>query len=216
MAKTARSAQDLVEIKEVRDGVLLLKDGSFRVVLIASSINFALKSQEEQDAIVFQYQNFLNSLDFSVEFFIQSRNLNVDPYLDILRERLKHTYNDLMKIQITEYVDFVDSFVTSANIMTKNFYIVVPFTPGGHLNKKEVVGALSSLFKGGKESGPIEEGTFQEYKTQLYQRVEVVRQGLIRTGVRVVPLNTEELVELFYELYNPGEAEKGKLPEVAG
>jgi type IV secretory pathway VirB4 component len=215
MAKAARPAQDLVEVREVRDGVLLLKDGSFRVVLIASSINFALKSQEEQDAIVLQYQNFLNSLDFSIEFFIQSRKLNIDPYLDILRERLKHTYNDLMKIQITEYVDFVSSFVGSANIMAKNFYIVVPFTPVTRLKKKEVTGALSSLLKGNKNDTPLEEGTFEEYKTQLYQRVEVVRQGLIRTGVRVVPLNTEELVELFYELYNPGEAEKGKLPEVA-
>ncbi|PJE64203.1 MAG: hypothetical protein COU90_03840 [Candidatus Ryanbacteria bacterium CG10_big_fil_rev_8_21_14_0_10_43_42] len=216
MAQSTRPAQDIVSIKEVRDGVLLLKDGSFRVVLIASSINFALKSGEEQDAIVLQYQNFLNSLDFSVEFFIQSRRLNIDPYLDILRERLKHTYHDLMKIQITEYIDFVGSFVDSANIMTKNFYIVVPFTPGGSLKKKEVQSVFSSLFKGGKESKPIEEGAFEEYKTQLYQRVEVVRQGLIRTGVRVVPLNTEELVELFYELYNPGEAEKGKIPETTG
>lgn len=211
-------AQQLVEIQEIRDGVIVLKDGSLRVVLIASSINFALKSQDEQDAIVLQYQNFLNSLDFSVEFFIQSRRLNIEPYLDALRDRLKREYNELLKIQTTEYIDFVKAFVESSNIMTKNFYAVVPYTPIHIPNQESVRNTFSSLLGSQKTAAERQgerENDFDEYKTQLYQRMEVVRQGLVRTGVRVVPLNTEELIELFYNLYNPGEAEKGKMPVVS-
>ena len=218
-------AQQLVEVKEVRDGVLVLRDGSLRVIMIASSLNFALKSQDEQDAIILQYQNYLNSLDFSVESFVQSRELNIEPYLETLRDRLSREYNELMKIQTSEYIEFIKSFVESANIMTHNFYVTVPFTPV-HMLEKETVrrGVFSFLpdMSGRKkkmerelERRGIEQEQFEEYKVQLYQRVEVVRQGLARIGVRLVPLNTEELIELFYGLYNPGELEKGKMPEVA-
>ena len=219
-------AQQLVEIKEIRDGVLILKDASLRVVMIASSINFALKSQEEQDAIVAQYQNYLNSLYFSIESFVHSRKLNIEPYLATLRERLGREYSELMKIQITEYIDFVKAFVESSNIMTKNFYVVIPFTPILVFQKETVKRGLLSFLPNLSSAGKrmekdirehgIAQEKFEEYKTQLYQRVEVARQGLARIGVRLVPLNTEELIELFYSLYNPGELEKGKMPEVAG
>lgn len=213
--KNARPTQDFVEVAEIRDGVLVLRDGSIRGVLMASSINFALKSQEEQDAIILQYQNFLNALDFSVQFFIQSRKLNIEPYLDTLRERQKSEYNDLLKIQITEYIEFVKAFVENANIVSKSFYVVVPFTPAVISKEEGVSGALGTLFKK-KSAGPqaLPEERFQEFRTQLYQRMDAVQQGLIRTGVRVVALNTEELIELLYGMYNPGEAEKGKLPEI--
>ena len=217
-------AQQLVEIKEIRDGVLVLKDGTLRVVMIASSLNFALKSQDEQDAIILQYQNYLNSLDFSVESFVQSRQLNIEPYIETLRERLTREYNELMKIQTSEYIEFVKSFVESANIMTHNFYVIVPFTPARMLEKEtmrrgilsflpNMSGRQKKLEKDIEQQG-VRQTQFEEYKVQLYQRVEVVRQGLARIGVRLVPLNTEELIELFYGLYNPGELEKGKMPEV--
>ena len=217
-------AQQLVEIKEIRDGVLVLKDGTLRVVMIASSLNFALKSQDEQDAIILQYQNYLNSLDFSVESFVQSRQLNIEPYIETLRERLTREYNELMKIQTSEYIEFVKSFVESANIMTHNFYVIVPFTPARMLEKEtmrrgilsflpSMSGRQKKLEKDIEQQG-VRQTQFEEYKVQLYQRVEVVRQGLARIGVRLVPLNTEELIELFYGLYNPGELEKGKMPEV--
>lgn len=217
-------AQKLVEIHEIRDGVLVLKDFSLRVVLIASSINFALKSQDEQDAIILQYQNYLNSLDFSVESFVQSRQLNIEPYLETLRERLTREYNELMKIQISEYIEFIKSFVESANIMAKNFYVVVPFTPVRMPQQEHMQRGILSMLPdfSGKEKRKMKEiqehgigqEKFEEYKVQLYQRVEVTRQGLARIGVRLVPLNTEELIELFYGLYNPGELEKGKMPGV--
>lgn len=217
MAKrTAKPAQELVDIKEIRDGILVLQDGSLRAVLIASSVNFALKSSDEQDAIILQYQNFLNALDFSVEFFVQSRGLNIEPYLDTLRERLKREYDELMKVQISEYIEFVKAFVDSSNIMAKSFYIVVPFTPVTILKQGGIQSAFSSFFASKQtRSQPLDDKKFEEYKTQIYQRMEVVRQGLVRTGVRVVPLNTEELVELFYGLYNPGEREHGGVPEIA-
>ena len=218
-------AQKLIEIKEIRDGVLVLKDGSLRVVMIASSLNFALKSQDEQDAIILQYQNYLNSLDFSVESFVQSRQLNIEPYLETLRDRLGREYNELMKIQTSEYIEFIKSFVESANIMTHSFYVVVPFTPVHILEKETMRRGIFSFLpdmsgRQKKEMKEIEERgirqtQFEEYKVQLYQRVEVARQGLARISVRLVPLNTEELIELFYGLYNPGELEKGKMPEVA-
>lgn len=218
-------AQKLVEIQEIRDGVLVLKDSSLRVVMIASSMNFALKSQEEQDAIIFQHQNYLNSLDFSVESFVQSRQLNIEPYLETLRDRLSREYNELMKIQTSEYIEFVKSFVESANIMTHNFYVTVPFTPVRILEKggarRGILSFLPDMSGRRKKQAKelelygVRQEQFEEYKVQLYQRVEVVRQGLARIGVRLVPLNTEELIELFYGLYNPGELEKGKMPEVA-
>lgn len=213
-AANTKPTREIVEVAEIRDGVLILKDASLRAILMASSLNFSLKSGDEQDAIVLQYQNFLNSLDFSVEFFIQSRKLNIEPYLDTLRARLKSEFNELMKIQIAEYIEFVKTFVESANIVTKNFYVIVPFTPVTIYKKEGMMNALGSLFGKGGTSIVLQEENFKEYTTQLYQRVDAVRQGLIRTGVRMVPLNTEELIELLYSLYNPGELEKGKIPEV--
>ena len=217
MAAKAKSkpTQDFVEIDEIRDGVVVLANKSLRGVLMASSINFALKSTEEQDAIVLQYQNFLNGLDFSAQFFVQSRKLNIDPYLETLRERQKAEFNELLQIQIAEYIEFVKTFVESTSIVSKNFYVVVPFTPITIYKKGGIKSSFDSLFKkSGAPTIALDNEHFQEYKTQLYQRMETVRQGLIRTGVRVVPLDTEELVELFFGLYNPGELDKGKVPEI--
>jgi len=214
----ARASQELIPIEEIRDGVVILKDGSLRAILMASSLNFALKSADEQDAIIMQYQNFLNSLDFSVQFFIQSRKLNIEPYLDTLRERKTAETNELLRIQITEYITFVKDFVETGNIVSKSFYIVVPFVPitllGG--SEKGIGGIISSLTgkgSGGKNSGMSDE-KFTEYRTQLWQRLDTVIEGLVRTGVRTVPLKTEELIELYYGLYRPEESEKGKAPEI--
>lgn len=213
MPKT-ESAQKILQIEEARDGVLILKDGGLRAVLMASSLNFALKSTDEQIAIILQYQNFLNSLDFPVQFFIQSRKLNIEPYIDSLKEAEKKQTNELLKIQITEYIEFVRTFVRAANIVTKNFYIVIPFSPQVLVSTKEgIMGTIAGLMgKGGARIKTMPKEKFEEYKVQLWQRADTVAQGLVRAGVRAVPLNTEELIELFYGLYNPGELEKGKPP----
>lgn len=206
----AKSSQDFVEIKEIRDGVIILKNSEMRMVLMASSLNFALKSGEEQEAIINQYQNFLNSLYFSVQFFIQSRHLNIEPYLDSLREAEKKQANELLKIQSREYIEFIKNFVSLTEIVSKTFYIVVPFSLSifGTRPRGELGGIFSKLF--GKKSAKTDsENNFEENKNQLQQRANAVIQGLARTGIRTVPLNTEELIELFYSLYNPGELAKG-------
>lgn len=212
----AKSAQEFVPIKEIRDGVVVMKDGSLKVVLMASSLNFALKSAEEQEAIILQYQNFLNSLDFSVQFFIQSRRLNINPYLDTLAAAEKNQVNELLKIQTREYIEFVKNFVQSASIVNKTFYAVVPFQPPPFESAKGAFQAIfGTLFRKREVFHRISDEKFEEYKTQLFQRVDSVAQGLIRSGVRIAPLNTEELVELYYGLFNPGELEKGHAPEVS-
>lgn len=206
----AKSAQEFVSVKEIRDGVVILKDGSLRAILMASSLNFALKSAEEQEAVIIQYQNFLNSLDFSVQFFIQSQKLNIAPYLDSLAEKEKEQTNELLKIQTREYIEFVKSFVEAANIVAKTFYVVVPYTPP--ILELGKGGFLSNLFGAAGKKSPTRDQRLDAMKIQLWQRIDAVNQGLVRFGVRAAPLNTEELVELFYGIFNPGELEKGKPP----
>lgn len=203
--KKTKAAQDFVPIKEVRGGVMVLKDGTLVGTMLASSVNFALKSQDEQMAILSQFQNFLNSLDFSVQFFVQSRRLDIRPYIALLEERYTAQTEDLMKIQVREYIEFIRSFTERANIMSKHFFVVVPYNPPALDIKKTVQGT----FLGKSELGAREKDIgFEEHRTQLEQRMSVVEQGLVRCGVRTVPLGTEEAIELLYKEFNPGELEK--------
>lgn len=206
----AQATQDFVPIKEVRDGVIVLKNGSLRMLLMASSINLALKSQNEQEAIIGQFQNFLNSLEFTVQFFVESRDLDIRPYIALLEDRYAAELDDLMKIQIREYITFIKDFTERSNIMSKNFFIVVPYDPAIVAPGSGVGGILSALLpsKDGSNSNITSDTQFEEYRTQLEQRVAVIEQGLVRTGVRIAPLGTEEVIELFYKLFNPGELEK--------
>jgi hypothetical protein len=210
MKTKAKSSQEFVAVKEIRDGVIILEDNQMRIALMASSLNFALKSAEEQEAIITQYQDFLNSLDFSIQFFIESRHLNIEPYLDSLREAEKKQTNELLKIQGREYIEFVKNFVSLTQIVSKTFYVIIPFSPpvfGG------ATGIFAKFFGKKKEKkknkNGFEENNFEEHKSQLIQRADAIIQGLARAGVRAVALNTEELIELFYNLYNPGELAKG-------
>ncbi len=206
----AQATQEFVPIQEVRGGVVILKDGSLRSLMMASSINLALKSQDEQSAIIGQFQNFLNSLEFSVQFFIESRDLDIRPYIALLEERYAAELDDLMKIQIREYIAFIKDFTARSNIMTKNFFIVVPYDPALIGRGKGVAGALSTFIpsKNASNNSALTDEQFEEYRTQLEQRMSVIEQGLVRTGVRIVSLGTEEIIELFYKLFNPGELEK--------
>ncbi len=200
-----KSTQEFVPVSEVRDGIVVLKNGNLRAVLLASSINFALKSEDEQTAFIVQFQNFLNSLDFSVQIFVQSRMLDIRPYVATLEAAYKEQLDDLMRIQIREYIEFIKSFTEAANIMTKNFFVVVPYEPAT-LTKK---GGIAGLNPFGKKKDEIDDNkTFEEQATQLEQRISIVQQGLIRTGVRTVQLGTEEAIELLYKMFNPGEEGK--------
>ncbi len=195
-------SQDFVPINEIREGIMILKDGSMRAVVLATSINFALKSTEEQESVIYQFQNFLNSLDFSVQIYIQSRKLDIRPYIALLEDRLKSQNSDLMKIQISEYMMFVKGLTEGSNIMTKSFFLVIPYAPTLNPGK----GLVNILKK--KDDNKNKNDDFEEIKNQLEQRVSVVEQGLSRCGVKIARLGSEELVELFYRIFNPGDAEK--------
>lgn len=200
-AKTKQStAQDFVPIADIRDGVVVLKNGQMCSVLLASSINFALKSTDEQAAILSQFQAFLNTLDFSIQIHVGSRRLDIEPYLEMLAGRESTQYNDLMRIQLREYIEFIRSFTAEVAIMEKRFFVIVPYTP---INTN--VRSNITSFLGKRGATQIDDARFKEHKTQLEQRVDVVTQGLIRIGVKTIPLGTDELVELYYHIFNPGE-----------
>lgn len=202
---SSKSTQEFVPVSEVRDGIVVLKDGSLRAILLASSINFALKSEDEQTAFIIQFQNFLNSLDFSCQIFVQSRMLDIRPYIATLEEQFKRQLDDLMRVQIREYIEFIKSFTEAANIMTKNFFVVVPYSPTVNVAAK---GGASILSFGKKPESGEESRTFEEHVSQIEQRIAIVQQGLVRTGVRTVQLGTEESIELLYKMFNPGEDSK--------
>ena len=202
---SSRATQDFVPIKEVRDGVVVLKDGGLRAILLASSLNFALKSEDEQTAFIVQFQNFLNSLDFSVQIFVQSRMLDIRPYIATLEAQYKQQMDDLMRIQIREYIGFIKSFTEAANIMTKNFFVTVPYSPAVLAGGTSFANKIPFRKKTTSEDA---NRTFEEQVSQLEQRIAIVQQGLIRTGVRTVQLGTEETIELMYKMFNPGEAGK--------
>lgn len=211
MAIKAKATQEFVPIKEVRDGVIVLKDGGLRSVLMASSINLSLKSTDEQEAIILQFQNFLNSLDFSTQILVQSRRLDIRPYLLQLENRLKEQLEPLIKVQTKEYIDFIKGFTEQVNIMTKSFFVVIPYTSPVLKGNNPLSNILPNV--GGskdKETQKKEESlAFEEKRTQLEQRISVVVQGLSRIGIRAAELGTEEVIELFYKTFNPGDISQG-------
>jgi hypothetical protein len=177
---------------------------------MASSINFALKSSDEQQGVIMQFQTFLNGLDFSVQIAIQSRELDIRPYISMLEGRYKNEVGDLMKIQIREYIQFIKNFVDQTSIMTKTFFVVIPFSPGALNSSSSPLGQLAG---GSKKTNTTMKGDrFEEYRTQIEQRIGTVSQGLSRCGIRTVQLGTEEVVELFYKIFNPGDMEKPMMP----
>lgn len=198
---SSSSTQRYVDIEEVRDGVIVLKNGALRSVLLVSSLNFDLKSAEEQDAIILQYQNFLNSLDFPIQILVSSRRFDIRPYIELLKDKENHQKNELLRLQISEYQDFIKNLAEVSNIMSKLFYVVVPFSPVED-KEKGIFHSLTTLFN---PSAAIVERRefFETYKNQLWQRVDHVSFSLSQTGLKVAPLNTEEIIELLYNSYNP-------------
>lgn len=205
------STQQFLAIEQIREGIIVLKNKALRGVLMVSSLNFALKSEEEQNATIYQFQNFLNSLDFPVQILIQSRRLNITGYLEKIKELEKKQKNELLRVQTGEYYNFVRSLVEAGTIMSKSFFAVVPFTIFEAQGEKPP--APIQLFKA-QRAAVLGEEEFQRCKSQLWQRMEFVALGLRRCGLKAVPLTTEELIELFWSLHHPKEAEFGYYPEI--
>ncbi|HEY4488982.1 MAG TPA: hypothetical protein VJA87_00650 [Candidatus Paceibacterota bacterium] len=201
---SSRASQSFVPVEEVRSGIVILKDGGYRGIMMCSSLNFALKSDDEQKAIIGGFQNFLNTLDFSVEIVIHSRKTDIRPYLGLLEERMGAQTNELMRVQVREYIGFIRNFIEGADIMTKTFYIVVPYSGG---SPKAVTSALSFIGGAKKEEGATGDTSFEESRVQLEQRMALVQGGLGSAGIRAVPLGTEEIIELLYRSFNVSENE---------
>lgn len=199
----SKPTQDFVPVSEVRNGVVILKDGGYRGIMMCSSLNFALKSEDEQKAIIGGFQNFVNTLDFSVQIVVHSRKTDIRPYLTLLAERVDHQATELMRIQLREYIAFIRNFIEGSDIMTKTFYIIVPYSQSGATKVSDSL----SFFSKKNESKNVEDVSFEETSTQLGQRMSLVASGLASSGLRCVALGTEEIIELLYRSFNLGEME---------
>jgi type IV secretory pathway VirB4 component len=206
MALSSSPTQQFVPVREVRDGIIILKDDTMATVVLVSSINLSLKSYDEQRAVLMQFQGFLNTLDFSVQILIQSRRYDVRPYIITLENRLKVQTEQLLRVQTQEYIEFIRTFTEQVNIMRKSFYVVIPYTPP-IVSQSSGVGKIFSFLNKKQETDRTAD--FEEQRTQLEQRVSVVEQGLSRLGLRVAQLGTQEAIELLYKTFNPGETSTG-------
>src|SRR3989344_5720126 len=204
------STQQFVDIESIKNGVLVLKSGGLRKILMVSGINFDLKSEEEQGIIIGAFQNFLNTLEFSIQFLVHSRKMNISVYHEKLRQRETQEENVLLKNQISEYIEFVRSFVENNAVMAKTFFAVVPYD--SMQISKAGANIISSLkFWDRNKKTEIKDEGLEQKMTQISQRTEQVINGLNQIGLRAVALNDEELTELFYNLYNPSDVEKKEI-----
>lgn len=207
-----RPTQEFLEVESIREGIVILKNKTFRGILMVSSMNLALKSEEEQNAVIYQFQDFLNSLDFSCQIIVQTRRLNITSYIDKLKALEERQENELLAIQTAGYREFIESLVKAGTIMSKHFYVVVPFYLSelqGEEKKKKKFGLLAQSV-----APTITEKMFQRCKTQLWQRMEFISLGLRRCGLKSAMLTTPEIVELLWTLYHPRQAETGYYPEI--
>jgi hypothetical protein len=205
---TPKATQSFVPVREVRNGIVILKDGGYRGILMCSSLNFALKSETEQKGIIGGFQTFLNELDFSVEITIHSRKMDIRPYLELLQQRLELQSTELMRLQLREYIAFIQNFVEGSSIMTKMFYVTVPFAPGGAAGVQEAAKSFAGLGRKPSSTASTEgHDNFEEYRVQLEQRMALVAAGLSASGLRAVQLGTEEVIELLYRSFNLGDME---------
>jgi hypothetical protein len=206
------STQQYLDIAEIKDDVVVMRDGTLRAVLLVSSINFALKSEDEQEAIVSSYVGFLNNINFPVQIVIQSRRLNIEAYLEELKQKEKEQLNELLKIQTHEYIEYIKELVSLGDIMSKSFYLVVPYNPLSDKHK----GFFSSVNEVFKPAALVrmKGKRFDHYKVEVMRRIESIASGLASAGLKTVQLDTQGLIELYYNTYNPITAENEKLTAI--
>jgi len=200
-----QSTKELVSIADIKDSIVLLKNGSLRAVIEVSAVNFELRSEEEQTGILQNFQRFLNSIDFPLQMIVNSRQLNMDEYLKSVDTIAESTTNELLKIQAVEYSKFVKELLELSNIMTKHFYVVLPFYVYETPSKTGIVESIKGVFGSSKTVQQIKPEQLETYRTQLIQRVELILDGLIGVGLKARLMEGQELNNLYYSLYNPGE-----------
>lgn len=206
------STQSHLPFSEIKDGVVIMRDGSLRMVIICSPTNFDLKSPDEKDAIEFGFQGFVNGLHHPIQIVIQSRKIDLDDYLSKLEKIQSDQPNPLLATLMDDYVDNIKSLLDEVNIMEKRFYVVVPYYMAG-IAKANI---LTKLRGASNESAEATQsmGDYEKHKNELTQRTNQVAQGLAQIGVRSAILNTQEIIELFYNSYNVAESQTQSLTSI--
>ena len=210
------STQNTLQIAEIRDGIVIMSDGSFRSVIMVKSINFDLMSQQEQEAVEYSYQGFLNSLYFPVQIFVRSQQVDLQPYIEKLDKIRTEHDNMLLAMLMEDYINYIDTLSQQTNIMDKKFYVVVPYFPVVDVQKaltqsKNFFSGLGAIFNTKETRVTINEPELEKAKTELRNRVQAVLGGLMQCGIQGLPLDTQELIELYYDTYNPDTATRQQL-----
>jgi type IV secretory pathway VirB4 component len=211
------STQNTLQIAEVRDGIVIMNDGSFRSVIMVKSINFDLMSAQEQEAVEYSYQGFLNSLYFPIQIFERSQKIDLQPYIQKLDKIRTEHDNMLLALLMEDYIGYIDALSQQTNIMDKKFYVVIPFFPVVDTANKAVeqsknfITGFGSLFNKQEQHITINEAELENAKTELRNRVQAVLSGLLQCGIKGIPLDTQELIELYYDTYNPDTATRQHL-----
>lgn len=216
--KKASTTQNSLLLSELRDSMVIMADGSFRAVIACKSINFDLMSSREREGVEFSYQNFLNALYFPIQIFIRSQRVDIGPYLDKLEDIRRNNDNMLLNVLMDDYITFIDALAQEANIMDKSFFIVVPYFPAGDMSNvvEQSKGLFGKIFGGAKTNNTvtkIDKVTYEKAKDEIKNRVDAVLSGLMQVGVQATQLNTKQLGELYYNVYNPDTAVREPLTD---
>lgn len=212
----SNSTQNTLQIAEIRDGIVIMNDGSFRSVVMVKSINFDLMSPQEQEAVEYSYQGFLNSLYFPIQIFLRSQKVDLQPYIEKLDKIRTEHDNMLLALLMEDYINYIDQLSQQTNIMDKKFYVVIPFFPVVDVQKAltqstTFISGLGKLFSKNENHITINEADLESAKTELRNRIQAVLSGLLQTGIQGLPLDTQELIELYYDTYNPDTATRQQL-----
>jgi hypothetical protein len=210
------STQNTLQIAEIRDGIVIMNDGSYRSVIMVKSINFDLMSSQEQEAVEYSYQGFLNSLYFPIQIFIRSSRVDLGPYIDKLDKIRTEHDNMLLALLMEDYINYIDNLSEQTNIMDKRFYIVMPYFPVADVQKaltqsKNFFSGVAAIFNNKEAHVTINEAELEAAKTELRNRVQAVMGGLLQCSIQGLPLDTQELIELYYDTYNPDTATRQQL-----
>jgi hypothetical protein len=212
------STQNSLQIAEIRDGIVIMNDGSYRSVIMVKSINFDLMSPQEQESVEYSYQGFLNSLYFPIQIFLRSQKVDLGPYIEKLDKIRSEHDNMLLALLMEDYIAYIGNLAQQTNIMDKKFYVVIPFFPVIDAQKaltqsKNFLGGIGGLLKKGDQHVVINEPDLENAKTELRNRVQAVLAGLQQCGIQGLPLDTQELIELYYDTYNPDTATRQQLKD---
>lgn len=217
-ASNVNSTQNTLQIAEIRDGIVIMNDGSYRSVVMVKSINFDLMSPQEQEAVEYSYQGFLNSLYFPIQIFARSRRVDLRPYIEKLDKIRTEHDNMLLALLMEDYIGYMDALSQQTNIMDKKFYVVIPFFPVVEVQKaltqnKNFIAGITKMFDRTEQHVVINETDLENAKTELRNRVQAVLGGLLQCGIQGLPLDTQELIELYYDSYNPDTATRQQLKD---